>query len=135
VLVLEQHRARIGHFEARDDAQQRGLPGTRRPEQGEQIAVGHVEVHAAQRSKAAERLADALDSDAHRILADVFCARRFAVEGPRRARSPFAISVKIASNVNSAATANDPGRLYSWNSFSIRSGIVSVWPAMWPDTT
>ena len=33
------------------------------------------------------------------------------------------------------ATANEPGRLYSWNSFSTRSGIVSVLPAMWPETT
>src|SRR3989442_1740185 len=135
VLVLEQHGARIGYFEARDDAQQRGLPGPRRAEQSEQIAVGHVEVHAAQCDEAAERLADALDADAHRMPADVFCAGRFAVEGRRLSRWTFAINVKIASNVRSDATANDPRRLYSWNSFSIRSGIVSVWPAMWPDTT
>ena len=47
----------------------------------------------------------------------------------------LANSVTRASDVNTEATANEPGLLYSWNSFSTRSGIVSVRPAMWPETT
>ena len=52
-----------------------------------------------------------------------------------QARDVMTVNVINAMSVNSEATANDPGMLYSWNSFSIRSGIVSVSPAMWPETT
>ena len=62
-------------------------------------------------------------------------ARRLRSDETLRSSLLLAISVTIASSVSTDATANDPGRLYSWNSFSMRSGMVSVWPAMWPDTT
>ena len=47
----------------------------------------------------------------------------------------FTSKVTSASIASTDATAKAPGMLYSWNSFSIRSGMVSVCPAMWPETT
>jgi len=47
----------------------------------------------------------------------------------------FSRSVTRASSASTDATAKAPGMLYSWNSFSTRSGMVSVCPAMWPETT
>ena len=43
VLAIEKHRAGVGKFQSRDDAQQRGFPGARRPEQGHQFAGGNLQ--------------------------------------------------------------------------------------------
>ena len=47
----------------------------------------------------------------------------------------FNTSVTSASNVSSDATANAPVKLYSLYRISTCSGIVFVWPRMWPLTT
>ena len=47
-----------------------------------------------------------------------------------RSSATLAASVTRAKSVKSDATAKEPGVLYSWNSFSTRSGMVSVRPDM-----
>src|SRR5262249_27454606 len=130
VLLVVEDRARVGHVEPRDDAEEGRLPGARRPEQREQLAAGDLEAHVVQRDERAERLRKMPDRDAH--------WRRSASARSRRvfhSSAVFTKSVTSASMASTDATANAPGRLYSWKSFSTRSGMVSVFPAMWPETT
>jgi len=56
-----------GLLEARDHAQHRGLARARRPEEGEELAIGDVEIDAVDRHHVAERLAQLPqpDGDAH----------------------------------------------------------------------
>jgi hypothetical protein len=68
VFAREQDAAGVGRFQARDDAQQRGLAAARRAEQRDQFARLDVEVHVVQRPEVAELLADVADFDAHGSL-------------------------------------------------------------------
>src|SRR4029079_1146772 len=103
-------------------------------EQGEERSVRHLEADVVDRREAAEALADVLDQDAH-VYFSVGGSLVIATRGISFSRRLLTMSVTSATNVRSEATANEPGRLYSWNSFSMRSGMVSVWPAMCPETT
>ena len=69
VLAVERHLAGIRPVEARDDPQQRGLAGTRRPQQRQQFAVGDLEVDAIERGKGAEFLHDVFDFNRHAMSA------------------------------------------------------------------
>ncbi len=76
VLAVEEHVAGVGELESGDDAQQRRLARARRPEQRDQLAFLHLEVHRAQRGEGAETLGDAACFDAHALLHSNSRARR-----------------------------------------------------------
>src|SRR5487761_2462823 len=57
------YRAVVGDLEARDQAQERRLARTRRPEHGEELAARDVEVHLAHRGVRAEALGDPAQHD------------------------------------------------------------------------
>ena len=63
VLVVEQHAPGVELLEAEDRAQRRRLARARRPEDGEELAVGDVERDVVHGRHAAEALADALEAD------------------------------------------------------------------------
>ena len=63
VAAAEQDRARRRRLEARDHAQHRGLAGSGRAEQGEELSVTDVERHVVDRDDVAERLAHAAQHD------------------------------------------------------------------------
>src|SRR5262249_19631762 len=129
-------RAAVGQLQPRDDPQERRLARARRPQQRQQRAARHLQADMVQRPEPAEAFAHVLDGDAHACLP--LPSTRSTRTGSRRAcrsSATFTISVTRASRVSTEATANEPGVLYSWNSFSTRSGMVSVWPATFPETT
>src|SRR5262249_7121180 len=134
--VLVEDGAGVRDLEPRDDAQERRLAGARGPEQGEQLARRDLEAHVVERQERAEPLGDVLDRDAH-ASPPVVSMRAFSASSRRVFHSSvvFTSSVTSASSASTEATAKAPGMLYSWNSFSTRSGIVSVLPAMCPETT
>src|SRR5204863_5174757 len=134
-LLVVDNAARIGHFQTCDDPQQSCLARTGRAKQSDTSPVRHFETDIVERDEATECLRNILDQYAHGRASSFAGSGRSAAEGSFLSSLIFAIKVAIASKVSKDATANDPGRLYSWNSFSIRNGIVSVWPAMWPETT
>jgi hypothetical protein len=65
VLAVQPHATGIRPLEAGHDAQQRGLAGARRAEQGQQLARLHLERDAVEGDIVAEALADVEDLDAH----------------------------------------------------------------------
>ena len=109
------------------------LPEPDGPEQRQQLARGDVELTSSSAAKRPEPLGDVLIA----MLIGRTPSLAASEPGARRVRSRPTLTTRVrtASSVSTDATANDPGRLYSWNSFSTRSGMVSVWPAMWPETT
>ncbi len=97
VLVVEADGAAVGHFEAGDDAQQRGLSRTRWPEQRHQLARFDAQADIVQRFERAEVLADVPDFDAHFAPSLVFHSRTF-----------LSARVMTAITLSSDATANAP---------------------------
>jgi hypothetical protein len=71
VLAMEVHAAGVRALEAGHDAQQRGLAGAGRSQQGQQLARLHLERQAVEGEVVAEALADVEDLDAH---GDILCA-------------------------------------------------------------
>src|SRR5262249_26753792 len=136
VLVLVQVGSGVRRFQPGDDPEQRRLARARRSEECQEGAVRDVETDIVESQEAPEPLHDVLDGDAH-ASPPAFSRRSFSARSRRVFHSSvvFTRSVTSASSARIDATANAPGMLYSWNSFSTRSGMVSVWPAMWPDTT
>src|SRR5207249_4749642 len=136
VLVVVVDRAAVRALETGDDAEERRLSRPRGSEQRQQISGRDLEAHVVQRDERAERLGDVRDGDAH--ASPPAACRRSASARSRRvfhSSAVFTNSVTSASSASTEASAKAPGRLYSWKSFSTRSGIVSVLPAMWPETT
>src|SRR3989441_80715 len=101
-----------------------------------QRALVALELHLAQRAEGPEGLGHALDRDAHASPRWV-CSRAASARSRRvfHSSAVFANSVTSASMASTDDSAKAPGRLYSWKSFSTRRGMVSVFPAMWPETT
>jgi hypothetical protein len=64
--VAHAHLARVGHLEAGDRAQQRGLPAAARAEQGDDRARRHVEVDRVEHERRAEALAQPGDRQRRR---------------------------------------------------------------------
>ncbi len=60
------HGARVGHVEPGDHAQRGGLAASRRPEQHEELPVGHVQIQAVHRDDVTKALGDATED--HRSL-------------------------------------------------------------------
>ena len=136
VFVLAQHRAGVGDLQPGDDPQQRRLARARRAQQRQQRAVGTSRLTLSSAVNLPNRFVMFLTE----ML--MIPLRRRSTGRLRPGRDAFCVppatlttSVTSASDVSSDATANEPGLLYSWNSFSTRSGMVSVRPAMWPETT
>ena len=96
VLAVELHLALVGPFEARDDAQQRGLARAGRPEQRDQLARADVELDLLERGEVAEALGDVADGDLH----------RFNPLPHALSSAALATSVTSASSASSDATAN-----------------------------
>src|ERR1700687_21744 len=71
VLVLVENGALVGHFEARNDPQQRRLARPRRTEQRQQRTVCYLDAHVVERGECAEPLRDVAyrDSQARVFLA------------------------------------------------------------------
>src|SRR5215470_2353908 len=108
----------------------------RKSEQCQQLARWHLEADVVQGEERAEALGDVLDGDAHASPPRV-SIRLFSSSSRRVRHSSVVLTSRVtsASSASTDATANAPGMLYSWKSFSTRSGIVSVLPAMCPETT
>jgi hypothetical protein len=68
IITVEQHRADVRRLEAGDHAQQRGLAGSRRSEQRNQLARMNGDADVAQRDEAAEGLREVPDFNAHRAF-------------------------------------------------------------------
>ena len=68
VLAVLLDEPRVGGFEARDDAQERRLAGSRWPEQCDEAAVIHVERHAIESLEGAEGLRYVAQVEAHDVL-------------------------------------------------------------------
>src|SRR5689334_24023414 len=70
IVISQPHDAVIGRLEAGDDPQQRGLAGSGRPEQADQLAMLDPQADGVERDMLAEAAAHVLDFDAHtdRIL-------------------------------------------------------------------
>ena len=109
ILAIEQHLSRIGDFETRDDAQQRGLAAARGPEQRDQRAGGDVEIDVFNRGEFTELLRHAAQCNAHGLTLLVRSrAWRTACRssGWRRSSKLLPAKVSSASNASSEATAN-----------------------------
>ena len=65
ILAVERNLAGVGPIQPGDDAQQRGLARTRRPEQRQQFAIGDLQIDAVERGKCAESLDDIFDFNRH----------------------------------------------------------------------
>src|SRR5262249_29453908 len=128
LLVAVQHDATVGVFQAGDDAQKGGLAGARRPQKRHQLAGGHLQADVVQAGELAEPLGDVPDGNTHR-------GSPSSTGRARRSSPAFKSRVTTARRVNREATTKEAGVLYSWKSFSTRSGTVSVWPVMCPETT
>src|SRR5438093_1752457 len=136
VLVVVADGARVGRFEAGDDAQQRRFPRAGGAEEGQQSAARDLEADLAERDERAEALRHPLDRDAHG--SPPWAASRAASARSRRvfhSSAVFAKSVTSASMASTDARAKAPGRLYPWKSVSTRRGMVSALPARWPEAT
>src|SRR3989442_9958575 len=136
VLVGVADGARVGDLQAGDDAEQRRLPRAGGAEERQQRAARHLEAHLVESDERPEGLRHALDRDAH--ASPRWVRSRAASARSRRvfhSSAVFTNSVTSASMASTDDSAKAPGRLYSWKSFSTRRGMVSVFPAMWPETT
>jgi hypothetical protein len=77
VLAVQQDPAGGGQLEARDHPQRRRLARPRRAQHGEELAVGHVEVHAGDGDDLAESLLDRIEPHCRRrVLRGWRAARR-----------------------------------------------------------
>ena len=64
-LVAEGNPARVGNFEAGNNAQERGLAAAARAKQGEQFAGAHLKGDILERHEIVELLGNVIDGDAH----------------------------------------------------------------------
>ena len=69
VVAVEQDAALGGVLEARDHTQRRGLPASRRPQHGEELAARDVHLHLAHGCEVAEALRDTLEPNARGLRA------------------------------------------------------------------
>ena len=117
VLVVEAHHPEslVGGLEAGDDPQERGLPRSRRTQDGNQLAGVHGQVHVAERGEAAEGLRDVPDLDAHCIPPSSSSESVLdpAVSRLRHSTSFLAARVTTARSARSDATAKAPTKSYS----------------------
>ena len=123
VLAGEQHAARVGRFQARDDAQQRGLAAAGRSQQRDQLAGLDMQRYVVERAELAEALGQIADFYAHVCLRRAPCqaaACVMATAGPgysvgwlaacscfalRHSTRFLATSVTSASRASKEATA------------------------------
>jgi hypothetical protein len=106
VLVVDEYRSLVGLLEAGDDPQQRRLARTRRPEQREELPVGHGQADLADRVEPAERFGDGADFDAHACTSTARAPSSMAWR-VRRSTIVWTTSVTTARIASSDATAND----------------------------
>ena len=110
VDAVEVHATLLGRLQAADDAQQRRLARSGRPQQRDQLAGLHGEIDAIERRVRAEAVRDALHLDAH---ASTPAASISATDEARHSTIDRTTSVTSASVVSSDATANAALKLYS----------------------
>src|SRR5580704_3516807 len=65
VPAVKLHLTRIGVLEARDDAQQRGLPRTRGSQQRDELALRYLQANVIERGEPSERFSDVANCDTH----------------------------------------------------------------------
>src|SRR6266481_8538443 len=132
ILAGDIQLARIGEFEPGDDAQQGCLAGARGAQQRHELARGDGEIDPIDGACRFESFDDATQLDAHRLASCLYvCLSRWKRHSSRR----FSAKVTRASKDKSEATAKAPTKSYSLYSSSICSGMVSVRPRIWPETT
>jgi hypothetical protein len=81
VLAIEQHLARIGRFQAGDDAQQRGLAAAGGAQQPS-VRPREIQRYVVERGEAAETLLDVMDFDAHDDSLSLFAGAVLLVQPP-----------------------------------------------------
>ena len=103
VLPVEENPAAagIGEFEARDDPQERGLPGSGRAEKGHELALRDIQVDAVERRVGPEFLPDPVRLDAHGVPVCL------------HSTIDLSTSVARARSARRDATAKAPTMLYS----------------------
>src|SRR6185295_5516050 len=97
-----------------------------------------MKAHVIQNGERAESFGDVIDLNTHDGLPGwAFHAGSWVDRDGAdfRSMTVFTMSVTIANNVRSEATANAPTALYSLYRISTCNGIVLVSPRIWPDTT
>src|SRR5579859_7075454 len=104
VAAIEQHLAGIGKLKTGEDAQQRGLAGSRRPQQRHQLAFLDLQRNIAERGKPAEGLMN---------IADINHFDAANSSAYRHSKNDFTAKVTSASMASSEATAKAPTILYS----------------------
>ena len=118
VFAAEMDGAHVGRFQARDDAQERGLAAARRAEERNEFAGGNVQAHIAQRLKVAKLFADVTDFDAHGVVpcegrSGGSSAAAFKACSLRCSAIVLMTSVTRANRANSEAAANAATDWYS----------------------
>src|SRR4029450_5262018 len=117
VVASEADRAasRIGLLEAGDDREQPRLPGARRAQQSEELAVTDAQVDVVKGDEIVEGLADVLQLDAHGRAStnSTSSAARAAWTRVRHSISDLRTRVRSASSASSDATAKAATNWYS----------------------
>ena len=120
IRAVDDDATGIGHFEAGDDPQQRGLAAARRSEESDEFAMPDVERNVVEGGKAPEALGEVPDFDAHaaavalngvsasRVLSTAFAVLTAAswARSARHSISDLSASVTSASSARIEATAN-----------------------------
>ena len=107
VPPVEHDRALRQALEARDEPQQRRLPGAARAEQGQELARRDREVDAVQRDHGPELLADAAQLDGPRLGRGQRRLRRSAVEIRISTHETTASELEMAMTTGSTAIFSD----------------------------
>src|SRR5664279_367849 len=134
VAAVEKDRpaARVGGFHAGDHPQKCCLAATAWPEQRDEFAGFHFEIDMVERLELTEGFVDAANFDAHGIRTpSAWCVTLLLVW-----RSTIVCTIKVttARRASKDATLKAAWLLYSFHSFSMRSGMVSL-ESMCPETT
>src|SRR5215211_1756505 len=123
VVTVEQHASMVRPLQPGDHAQERRLPATARPEQRSQRPRRHLHRDVLQRGELAEPLRDLSNVDRHQTVSSL---RRTKVIASR------VITARIASRTDAAYAPATLKPSYCACTYCV---IVSVLPAMWPETT
>ncbi len=107
VLIAEANQPGIGKIEPGDEAQQGGLAGARRADEGDELAFLQPERNVVERLELGKALGDMFDADRHQCPIAAIWSRW------RHSRKLLSASVTSASKARREATAKAATKLYS----------------------
>src|SRR5215470_14486716 len=110
VAAINLHRSGIRNFETSQDTKQRGLAGTGRAEQTNELLVADLKIDAVEHCQTLVALGQVLDIDLQTACS---YAVRGTFQAARDSRTVFRISVAKAIITSSEATANEATKLKS----------------------